>query len=275
MSRVKRCSFTGLLFFVIFLTCAQSNVWAQENLIDNQNEVFQKVAFDQKIGDHIDLSLPFVDENGETVTLKKYFGDKPVILTPVYYECPMLCTLVLNGVVKALKILKFVPGQEFELVSFSFDPTETASLAKNKKMVYIGQLSDLKAAEGWHFLTGSEDSIQALTRSIGFKAAYDEAAKEYAHAAGILVLTPEGKISHYFYGVEYSPKDLRLALVESAKNKVGNFIDQLLLLCYHYDPATGKYGLVIMNSLRVAGILTCLILFGFIIRSLKTDKTKK
>jgi len=265
----------GLLFFLIGEMTLSPAALAQKSTLKDQNEIFQKVDFKQHIGEKIDLSLPFTDENGSKVTLQKYFGEKPVILTPVYYECPMLCTLVLNGVVKALQILKFVPGQEFELVTFSFNPKETAALAKNKKMVYIGQLDNLEAAKGWHFLTGSEESIAALTEAIGFKAVYDAASKEFAHAAGILVLTPEGKISHYFYGIEYSPKDLRLALIQSAKNKIGTVIDQLLLLCYHYDPATGKYGLVIMNGLRVGGFLTVFILIWFITKSLKTDKQNK
>lgn len=265
----------GVLFFLMNLYALNGSAAVQDNVLDKQNEIFQKVAFDQRIGEKVDLSLPFIDEDGNAVTLGKYFNGKPVILTPVYYECPMLCTLILNGVVKALKILKFVPGKEFELVSFSFDPKETASLAKNKKIVYVGQLSNLDAAKGWHFLTGSPESVEALTRQIGFRAAYDEEAREYAHAAGILVLTPEGQISHYFYGIEYSPKDLRLALVEAAKNKIGTLIDQLFLLCYHYDPASGKYGLVIMNGLRAGGFLTVFILAAFIIHSIKRDRAKK
>jgi protein SCO1/2 len=224
----------------------------------------REVAIDQKLNEQLPLDLVFRNENGEPVKLGDYFGKKPVILSLVYYECPMLCTQVLNGMVSAFKVLSFKAGEEFEVVTVSFDPRETPALAAAKKKTYVGYLPEAKrgpAGNGWHFLTGDSESIKRLTAAVGFRYHFDEATNQFAHASAIMIATPEGKLAHYFYGVEYSPKDLRLGLVEASQNKIGSPVDQLLLFCFHYDPATGTYGAPIMKAIRVGGIAT---LFGMV-----------
>jgi protein SCO1/2 len=229
--------------------------------------VLQEVGFDQHLGEAVPLDLAFTDETGRSVTLADYFGKKPVVLSLVYYQCPMLCTISLNGLAGALEVLSFVPGQEFEVVTVSFDPKETPALAAAKKRAYMARYNRPQAHAGWHFLTGPKESVEALTRAVGFRYVWDEATKQFAHPAGLLVLTPEGKISHYLFGVEYAPKDLRLALVDAAGGKIGNVADQLLLYCYQYDPQTGRYSASILNVIRVAGALTVLGLGAFILTS--------
>jgi protein SCO1 len=217
------------------------------------------VGIDQKLSEQIPLDLVFKDENGESVKLGDYFGKKPVVLSLVYYQCPMLCNQVLNGMVTAFKVMAFQPGQEFEVVTVSFDPRETAALAAAKKNTYVNYLPEARrsgAANGWHFLTGDEASINRLTEAVGFRYHFDEATNQFAHASAIYVTTPQGKLARYFYGIEYAPRDLRLGLIEAADNKIGSPVDQLLLYCYHYDPATGKYGAVVMNMMRLGGGLT-------------------
>jgi protein SCO1 len=218
-----------------------------------------EVGFDQKLDHQLPLDLVFRDESGATVKLGDYFGKKPVVLSLVYYECPMLCTQVLNGMVSAFKVLSFKAGDEFDVVTVSFDPRETSALAATKKKSYVNYLPEAKraaAAGGWHFLTGDSENIRRLTEAVGFRYHFDEATNQFAHASAIIVTTPEGKLARYFYGIEYPPKDLRLGLVEASQNKIGSPVDQLLLYCYHYDPATGKYGAVVMNMIRVGGVLT-------------------
>jgi protein SCO1 len=222
-------------------------------------KALQNVGIDQKLDQQVPLDIPLRDENGQAVTLGQYFGKRPVILALVYYNCPMLCTQVLNGMVGSFKTLAFQPGQEFEVVTVSFDSRETAPLAAAKKNVYVNYLPEAKraaATKGWHFLTGDEASIKRLTEAVGFRYQWDESTSQFAHASGIMVLTPEGKLSQYYYGIEYSAKDLRLGLVEASANKIGTTVDQLLLYCFHYDPATGTYGAAILNIVRLAGILT-------------------
>jgi protein SCO1/2 len=227
--------------------------------------VLREIGFDQRLGESVPLELAFTDETGKSVRLSDYFGKKPVVLSLVYYKCPMLCTISLNGLAGALEVLSFVPGQEFEVVTVSFDPTESPTLAAAKKRAYMARYNRPQAHAGWHFLTGSKESVEALTRAVGFRYVWDEATKQFAHPAGLLVLTPEGKISHYLFGVEYAPKDLRLALVDAAGGKVGNLADQVLLYCYQYDPMTGRYSASILNLLRVLGALTLLGLGTFIV----------
>jgi protein SCO1/2 len=216
----------------------------------------RQVGIDQKLNNQVPLDLTFVDENGQTVKLGQYFGQKPVILSLVYYDCPMLCTQVLNGLAGSLKALKFDVGKEFEVVTVSFDPREKPELAREKKEGYMARYGRPNAAAGWHFLTGDEASIKALAESVGFRFAWDDETKQFAHASGIMVLTPEGKVSRYFYGIEYAPRDMQLGLVEASSNKIGSPVDQILLYCYHYDPQTGKYGFAIMNAMRVLGFAT-------------------
>ena len=230
----------------------------------------REVAFDQRLGATVPLETAFRDETGQTVHLRDYFGTKPVLLVPAYYECPMLCTLVLNGVVSALRALPFDIGREFTVVTFSFNPKETAALAAEKKTHYLTEYRRPDAAAGWHFLTGDADAIHALTDAIGFRYTWDESSQQYAHASGVVVLTPEGRIARYFYGVEFSPRDLRLAFVEAANNKIGTLVEQLLLFCFHYDPSTGRYSAAILNAVRLGGIATLVLLGTFMLRAGRT-----
>jgi protein SCO1/2 len=217
------------------------------------------VKIEQKLDQQLPLDLSFRDERGRDVKLSEYFGHKPVVLAFVYYDCPMLCTQVLNGMVTSFRVLPFEIGKEFDVVTISFDPRETPALAQAKKQKYVDFLPEKMragAANGWHFLTGDQANIEKITEAAGFHYRYDEATKQFAHASAIMVTTPQGKLSRYFYGIDYPARDLRLGLIESSANKIGSPVDQLLLYCYHYDPATGKYGAVVMNVMRIAGVLT-------------------
>ena len=236
---------------------------------------FEEIGIDQRLGEQLPLDLVFSDENGRPVPLQNYFGEKPVILSLVYYECPMLCTQVLNGLLRSLKVLSLDIGREFEVITVSFDPGETFELAAAKKKEYLRSYGREGAGRGWHFLTGTSDQIDRLTRTLGFRYQYDAETDEYIHSSGIMVLTPEGKLARYFYGIEYAPKDLRLGLIEAATDKIGSPIDQVLLLCYSYDPESGKYGLVIVNSLRIAGLATVVVLAGFIVTMIRRERSKK
>ncbi|HEV2234630.1 MAG TPA: SCO family protein [Terriglobia bacterium] len=227
---------------------------------DQKPKLLRDVGIDQNLNGQIPLQLTFRDETGKTVQLGDYFGQKPVILALVYYECPMLCTQVLNGLLTSLKGIPLDVGKQFNVVTVSFNPNEKPGLAMNKKRVYVGLYGRPGAPEGWHFLTGDEAPIHQLADAVGFHYAYDNAADQYAHATAIMVLTPQGKISRYFYGIDYPSSDLRLSLVEASNNKIGSPVDQILLFCYHYDPTTGKYGLVIANVLRAAAAVTALVL---------------
>jgi protein SCO1/2 len=234
--------------------------------------MLREVGVDQKLGAPLPLDLTFRDEAGEAVQLQHYFGEKPVILSFVYYECPMLCTQVLNGLLESLKTLSFDVGKQFQVVTVSFDPGETPTLATEKKASYLKQYERAGAEGGWHFLTGDTASIRQLTNAVGFRYQYDPATDQFAHASGIMVITPQGKIARYFYGIEYPGRDLRLALVEASENKIGSLVDQVLLYCFHYDPSVGKYGLVIMNVLRLAGIATVMALVTFMIVMFRRER---
>jgi protein SCO1/2 len=219
-------------------------------------EVLKNIGLEQRLGNKVPLDLPFKDEAGRDVKLGDYFGTRPVVLTLVYYECPMLCTQVLNGLSTAIGTLKFTVGQEFDIVTVSFDPGETPALARAKKASYIERYKRAGAERGWHFLTGSEASIERLTKAVGFKYVYDPTIDQYAHVSGIMVLTPDGTMSRYFYGIEYWPRDLRFALIEAADRKIGSPVDLLLLPCFHYDPAGARYTVAVMRLVRGAGVLT-------------------
>ncbi len=214
------------------------------------------VRFDQKLNEQVPLDLVFRDETGRPVKLGDYFHDRPVILDLAYFRCPMLCDRVMNGMVKAMLDLPFDAGKEFNVLTVSFDARETPAMASAKKKTYLERYGRPGAEAGWHFLTGDEDSIRALTEAVGFHYIYDPAHDQFAHASGIVVLTPSGKVSRYFYDVRYSPRDLRLGLVEASANQIGSPVDQVLLYCFHYDPAEGKYGPTVMNFVRAGGILT-------------------
>jgi len=220
----------------------------------------QNVGIEQHLDAQVPPDLTFVDDAGRTVKLGDYFGKKPLILNLVYYNCTMLCGEALAGLTEALKSVKFDIGKEFEIVTVSFNPQETPAIAAAKKKDYIARYGRAGAADGWHFLTGPPKSINGLTKAVGFQYQYDPQKNQYAHATAIMVLTPQGHISRYFYGVEFPPKDLRMGLVEASEGKIGNAVDQVLLYCYHYDPQTGKYGAVINNILRLGGAITILIL---------------
>lgn len=235
-------------------------------------EALRNVGFEQKLNDQIPLYLRFRDEDGMEVKLERYFATRPVILMFMYYECPHLCPLVLDGLVRSLKGLSFTVGNEFDVITVSIDPREEPQLAAAKKREYLPRYDRPGAESGWHFLTGEHTSIKSLTHAVGFRYAYDAKTDQYAHASGIVILTPQGRISRYFYGIEHSARDLRLSLVEASANKIGSLVDQLLLFCYHYDPATGKYSLVVMNVLRLAGLGTVLGLGGLIVVLLRRER---
>jgi len=238
----------------------------------NLPEALENVGFHQRLGSTLPLDLEFTDEAGTRVPLATYFGQRPVVLTLVYYECPMLCTLVLNGLTSALKAVPFTVGRDFEIVSVSFDPRDTPELARKKKAHYVDELGAPTAESGWHFLTGDSTAIAALTAAAGFRYSYDPERREYAHASGILVLTQDGTISRLLYGIEYAPKDVRLALVEAGEGKIGSVVDELLLYCFHYDPAAGKYGAAVVNLVRTGGVLALAGLAGFIVISIRRER---
>jgi protein SCO1/2 len=226
------------------------------------------VRIDQRLNEQLPLDLVFRDESGQEVKLGKYFGQKPVVLALVYYDCPMLCTQILNGMVTSFRVLPFQIGKEFDVVTISFDPREKPDLAATKKKVYIDYLPDKMQAganQGWHFLTGDPASIERIADAVGFRYRYDEATKQFAHASAIMVATPEGKLSHYFYGVSYSARDLRFGLIEASQHKIGSVTEQLTLYCYMYDPATGKYGAAVMRVLRITGVVTLLGIIAMIL----------
>jgi len=225
----------------------------------------KNVGIDQKLNEQVPLDSVFKDEQGHDVRLGQFFKGKPVVLSLVYYTCPMLCNQVLNGMLGSFRQVSFNIGEQFEVVTVSFDPRETPDLAATKKITYIKAYNRPGAEARWHFLTGDEANIKRLTESVGFRYLWDEQTKQFAHASGIMVLTPEGKIARYFYGIEYPPKDMRLGLVEASQNKIGTPVDALMLYCYHYDPATGKYGAVVMNIVRLAGGVTFFLIVGLLL----------
>jgi protein SCO1/2 len=217
--------------------------------------LLKDVRFDQQLDAQVPAALEFKDDLGNTVRLGDYFGKRPLVLALVYFECPMLCSQVLTDLVSALGVISLTPGIDFDVLAVSFNAKEGPGLAAVKKAGYLERYARPGTERGFHFLTGSEASIAQLTRTVGFQFAWDEDVKQYAHAAGLVVLTPDGRVSRYFYGLEYSPRDLRLGLVEASNRKIGTPVDTLLLYCYHYDPTTGKYGLVAMRAVQAGGIL--------------------
>jgi protein SCO1/2 len=230
------------------------------------------VGIDQRLDEPVPLDLTFRDETGQPVTLGSLFRGKPVILSLVYYRCPMLCTLVLNGLLRAMRALPFDAGKEFDVITVSFDPEDTSAVAEQKKATYVAQYRRPSAAAGWHFLTGDAAAIERLTRAVGFRYRYDPEHQQFAHAAGIEVLTPKGKIARYFFGVEFAPRDLKFGLMEAAENRIGSPIDQLLLFCYHYDPSTGRYSTAVLAMIRAGGVLTLLALAGFIVWAVRRER---
>jgi protein SCO1/2 len=225
---------------------------------------FKEVTFAQRLNERLPLEATFTDEAGRPVKLGDYFGSKPVLLAFVYYQCPMLCAETMNGISSALKAVPFMPGEQFEIVLVSFDPRDTPEAANAKKRAHLQHWSVQETAAGWHFLTGDEATIREVTSAAGFTYTWDEATGQFAHVSGLLTLTPDGRLARYFYGVEYSPKELRMALVESGEGRVGTAVEELLLYCFQYDPTTGRYGLVVMNLVRLGGLLTVALALGFV-----------
>ena len=237
--------------------------------------ILGRIGIDQRLNHHVPLDLPFVDEHGRDVKLGDYFGKRPVLLAMVYYECPMLCTQVLNGVTGALKTLNFDVGKEFDVVAVSINPQEGPGLALQKKAAYVERYGRPQTAAGWHFLTGREENIKALAAAVGFRYEYVEDIKQYAHGAGVEVLTPKGVIARYYYGIEYSPRDLRLGIIEAADERIGSPIDAALLLCFHYDPTTGKYGPTALTLVRIGAVLTMVAFGTFLFVSLRRERTSR
>jgi len=271
-----------LAFVFITLSLFATGAWGQamsKGIVSPPANVrppyLENVGIEQHLDAQVPPDLAFVDDEGRAVKLGDYFGKKPLILNLVYYNCTMLCGEALAGLSASMKMVKFDVGKEFDVVTVSFNPRETPAIAAEKKAEYITRYGRPGAAAGWHFLTGSPDSINALTKAVGFQYQYDAARNQYAHATAIMVLTPQGRISRYFYGVDFPPKDLRMGLVEASQNKIGNAVDQVLLYCYHYDPATGKYGAVVSNMLKVGGIITILLVGGMIFVLIRLDRSAR
>jgi len=236
--------------------------------------ILRQVSIAQNLDTRIPPEISFRDESGNAVRLGDFFGRKPIVLSLVYFDCPALCTEVLNGELHTMKAMLIGLGKDYEAITVSFEPKDTPALARAKRDVYAGQIGSPGAADHWHFLTGEQSSIDALTQAVGFHYAYDSANRQYAHAAAIMVLTPEGRISRYFYGVQFPARDVRLGLVEASAGKIGTLTDHAMLLCYQYDPETGKYGFVVMNIVRGGGILTLLVLGIFMFVMFRRDRQR-
>jgi protein SCO1/2 len=278
---VKRNStIRNALVAVLLAACASIAAWSQampklqpgEAVPNQKPSILDQVGLDQRLNSQVPLDLAFNDESGQAVQLQQYFGQKPVILILVYYQCPMLCTQVLNGFTGAMNgIVRFNIGREFNVVTVSIDPRDTPLDAAAAKKKYLQRYRRAGADQGWHFLTGKKDQIDALAQSVGFRYAWDPEIQQYAHASGIMLLTPSGRVAQYYYGIEYAPRDIQLGLIEASKGKIGNVVDQVLLYCYHYDPRQGKYGAVIFNVLRLSALATVLAVGGFMLIMFRRD----
>jgi protein SCO1/2 len=264
----------------LFGICATGASWSQaapqlqpgEAIPNQKPSILDRVGLDQRLNSQVPLDLAFVDENGQAIQLQQYFGSKPVILMLVYYQCPMLCTQVLNGFTGAMNgIVRFNIGREFNVITVSIDPRDTAQDAAAAKKRYLQRYRRPEADQGWHFLTGKKDQIDALAQAVGFRYAWDPEIKQYAHASGIMLLTPQGRVAQYYYGIEYAPRDIQLGLIEASKGKIGNVVDEVILYCYHYDPRQGRYGAVIFNILRLSALATVLALGGFMLIMFRRD----
>lgn len=247
----------SLAFLAYPAACAAQLTGPIQN-IGVRPELLKEVGIAQKLNSSIPLDLTFRDETGNKVKLAQYFGQGPVVLSLVYYDCPMLCTQVLNALDRSFKDVPMDIGKDFSVVTVSIDPNETPKLAAAKHDLYAGIYGRPGGAAGWHFLTGEQSQIKQLADAVGFRYAYDADSKQFAHASAVMVLTPNGKLSRYFYGIQYPSRDMRLGLVEASEGKIGSPVDQVLLFCYHYDPVTGKYGLLISRVIKASGLLTVL-----------------
>ena len=264
----------------LLLLCA-AGAWAQaapklqpgEGVPNQKPSILDQVGIEQRLNQQIPLDAAFIDENGQAVQLKQYFGSKPVIVALVYYQCPMLCSQVMNGLAGALNgIKRFNVGRDFDVVIVSFDPRDTPETAAAEKKSYLSRYRRPGAAEGWHFLTGRKDQIDDLANALGFHYAWDPKAQQFAHASGIMLLTPDGRVAQYYFGIEYAPRNLQLGLIDASQGKIGNVVDQLILYCFHYDPTQGRYGAAIFNILRLSALATLVLLGGYILVMVRRDR---
>ncbi len=237
--------------------------------------ILSSVSFDQRLNELLPLETLFKDEEGRDVKLGEYFGVRPVVLAFAYYECPMLCTQVLNGLASSLTVLTETVGTDFDVVVVSFDPRETPTLAAGKKKSYLDRYKRPGSEHGWHFLTGEEASIRRVTDAAGFHYAWDEKTQQFAHPSGIVVTTPDGRLSRYFFGIEFAPRDVKFALIESSAGRIGNAVEKLLLYCYHYDPATGSYSFLAMRAVQIGGAVTLVALVGFVLVALSREQREE
>jgi protein SCO1/2 len=233
----------------------------------------REIGFDQNLNEQLPLDAPFKDEQGRDVRLGNFFGERPVVLALVYFNCPMLCTQVMSGLTSSLGVMSLEPGKDFDVVAVSFDPHETPKDAAEKKATFVQRYNRPGTEGGWHFLTGEQPSIDRLTKAAGFRYVWDKDTNQFAHPTGIIVVTPDGHVARYLFGVEYGPRDLRLSLVEASQGKIGSVVDSLLLYCYHYDPMTGRYGVVVLRTLRIAGAATVLAIASFIVIMVRREKS--
>lgn len=260
-----------ILASVVALTTAAAGAQVQDNTLP---AALRGVAFEQRLGEPLPLDATFVDSTGRARRLGDFFAGRPVVLALVYYECPMLCSLVLNGAVASLRAVDFDAGDAFDVVVVSFDARETPQLAAAKRANYVKSYGRDDAGAGWHFLTGDAENVARLTAAVGFRYVFDEERDEFAHSAGLVVATPDGTISRYFYGIEFPPRDLRLGLVEAADSRIGTLVDQVLLFCFHYDPATGRYSVATLNAVRAGGVLTVAALLLFVLTALRRERAR-
>jgi protein SCO1 len=277
----NRSTIRSLIASLLLLAPAGSCAWAQAAPKEDVGQVpanqkpaiLDHVGIDQHLNQQIPLDLTFQDENGQPVQLRQYFGQKPVIVTMVYFQCPMLCSEVMSGLTYTLNgMSNFNVGREFDVLTVSFDPRDTPQAAKENKERYLKRYRRAGSEQGWHFLVGKKEQIDALAQALGFRYVWDEENQQFAHASGIMLLTPSGRIAQYYYGIEYDPSNIHLGLVEASQGKIGTFVDQLLLYCYHYDPRQGKYGAAIFNILRITAATAVLVLGGFILLMLRRER---
>ena len=252
----------GLTLTALLLTAGAAHADSSVVPANSMPGPLKAVRYDQRLGEQVPLDLPFCDETGRPVKLGSYLGSRPAVLILAYYRCPMLCDMVMQAAESGLKPLSLDPGKDFDVIVASIDPADTPERAMMKKRDIVKRYSRPGTEAGWHFLTGAKPAIERLAHAVGFQYVYDPEKQQFAHAAGIMLLTPEGKISRYFFGIEYPPRDLRLGLVEASGNKIGGLVDQVLLYCFHYDPAIGRYSAITLNLVRVAALAT---VFGLVL----------
>lgn len=275
---------TRRLRIAVLLVCAGLTSPAQappkmqpgEGPSNTRIAILDQVGIEQRLNQQVPLNLMFVDESGQPVELRQYFGSKPVILALVYYQCPSLCSEVQGHLTGALMgISRFNVGRDYNVITVSFDPRDTPKDAADDKKRYLSRYRRAGAEQGWHFLTGRKDQIDALASAVGFHYKWDQASQQFAHATGIMLLTPDGRMAQYYYGIDYPPRDIQMGLIEASQGKIGNVVDQVLLYCFHYDPTQGRYGAVIFNILRVSALATLLVLGGFIVVMFRRDLQAK